>query len=102
MLRRLVGITAPGHHDCSIQEKHCGIIHRDTLRLLEALGLYAKVGFRPLHDCRPFLQPMTLKVDNAWHTLSNTRTDNYPKQINVHDLQSHKPARPTAAFGLNE
>ncbi|GFU92242.1 hypothetical protein TNCV_1509671 [Trichonephila clavipes] len=58
---------------------------RDVVRFFEALVPNAKVGPGFLNRCRPTYYP-------------DTGTNNNPKQINVYDLQWHRPARPTAAF----
>ncbi|GFV94543.1 hypothetical protein TNCV_3826101 [Trichonephila clavipes] len=69
---------------------------RDILRLPETLGPYAKASLGLLHKCRLHLWP--LKVDSTLYTFPNTCSNNIPKQINVHHLQSDKPARPTATL----
>ncbi|GFV93616.1 hypothetical protein TNCV_1989281 [Trichonephila clavipes] len=42
------------------------------------------------------------RIKSKQHTLSNTHANNNPSQVNVHDLQTHKPARRTAVIPMKE
>ncbi|GFV42986.1 hypothetical protein TNCV_2661811 [Trichonephila clavipes] len=60
------------------------------------LGPYAEEG--PWVPTQMYVPPIILKSKHNIAYVVKARVNNNPNQINVHALQSHKPAGPTAAF----